>query len=37
MAEDLPDHRRVLNARDHPDLTPARRAGLDLDAEHPML
>lgn len=35
MAEDLPDHRGVLDTRDHPDLAPARRAGLDLEAEHP--
>lgn len=35
MLEDLPDHRRVIKARDHPDLATAYLAGLDLDAEHP--
>jgi len=33
MPEDLPDHRRVLEAGDDLDLPPARLAGLDLEAE----
>ena len=36
MPEDLPDHRRVLDARQHPNLPPALLAGLDLNPEDPL-
>lgn len=34
MFQNLPDHRRVLDAGDHPDLATALLAALDLDTEH---
>ena len=36
MREDPRDHLRLLDARDHPQPSPAAAAVLDLDCEHPL-